>query len=140
MNIYVKVTHVMDVAADMDQVCGYSSQRTSSFHHSSFCGSIMSDARSPSSVLTLRGDCCKFVNTRAACFALGYLYFENNWLIHRPLSTVRAREYAARTGDPNVSNALSKLSNLSFAPNGNCDSNANQGTNHVQNCCENTVH
>jgi len=131
---------VMDVATDMDHVCGYSSQTISSFHHSSFCGSIMSDARSTSSVSTRRGDCCKLFNIRTAFSAFGYLYFENNCRIHLPLRTVKAREYAARAGDPNVSNALSKLSNLSFAPNGNWDSKASQGTSHIQNCWENADH
>jgi len=134
VNIYAKATHAMDVAMDMDQVCGYSSQTTSSSHHASFCGSIMSNVRSTSFGSTQRGDCCKFLNIQTACFAFGYLYFENNRVIHWPLRTVKAREYAARAGDPNVSNALSKLSNLSFAPNGNWDSKASQGTSHIQNC------
>src|SRR5260370_1331443 len=134
VNTYAMITHAMDVAADMDQVCTYSSQTTSSSHHWSFCGSMMSDARSTLSVSTRRGDCCKLLNIRTAFFTFGYLYFENNSAIHRPLRTVKAREYAARVGDPSVSNMLSKLSSLSFAPNGNWESKANQGSSHELNC------
>ena len=124
----------------MDQVCGNSSQTTSSSHHSSFCGSMIRDSRSPSSLSTRRGDCCKLLNIRAAFFTVGYLYFENNWVIHRVLRTVKAREYAASVGDPNVSNMLSKLLILSFAPNGKWGTKVSQGTSHEQNCWENTVH
>ena len=128
------MTHAIEVAADMDHECGYSSEITSSAHHSSFCGSMISDARSASSLSTRRGDCCKLLNIRTAFFPFGYLYFENKWAIHLPFRTVKAREYAASVGDPNVSNILSKLLSLSFAPNGNWESKANQGSSHELNC------